>query len=852
VPIVLALLIVAVAVRCVQPSPPASTLEGVARMLGDASSTTVQPSAFVWEASRGLLADLFLGRRALFTGSPKAGGPRDLFRATVRVSPEGHPISVVRTVNLTSSPLGDVHPLVARGRYAAFAMNAYDAVQQVTLLDLEGEKINGDRLIDRAMARLTNWQQSGATEGLGQTDVTMSQPCAGASLSLDDRVLTIAPGTGQERFCVDLATGEVVGGAGADRAGATSMQVPHLTKPPVIWAVDTVRAWTGPEPIAWLEEKVFDVKDRFKRLAYFGLSGPQEEPSLAVVSAAPPRPAPPRTLGADGMVDQAPWPPAAIPSMWKDPAPDEGKWEPVKHAFLKRTHVRGAKEEAPPYFYTTFVRTDPKRPYSKVLLIAMDSRQLQLGMEGGIEDPKPLTGAHGEGRIPRDPAVLSRVVGAFNGAFKTTHGEYGMMVNRRVLLPPRAGGATVLVKADSRAAFGTWPASTTIPDDVISFRQNLEPLVDDGKVNPSGRTQWGFQLPGTSMLTHRSGLCVTDAGHMIYAWGAEVSAITLGAAMASAGCVYGIHLDMNPHHTAFSFVDVRDVTKKDYDAKILTPEMETLPERFLIWSPKDFFYLTLREFDPPSVKGAQIDVDDGSQPPPAWAPAFFRASIEESGVPVRILGIAPGRARFRVRAGTRAANDDPSDDLPTTLEAAEAKQVLAAVGLGNAAKANPLGIRLGTASRDSFGGEAVLVAGPDTDLKLLAPSPRRAVPAGVDAIELPALKAAGAVAPLASVRSSMRKRGAICVSGTGFTWIAQATASIDEPLVRALEKLGCETIASLDRGAHEPAFTARAGSSTPPLDRYEQAVMYVLARPLPPGAERWGAGSPTAPAVPVR
>jgi len=89
-------------------------------------------------------------------------------------------------------------------------------------------------------------------------------------------------------------------------------------------------------------------------------------------------------------------------------------------------------------------------------------------------------------------------------------------------------------------------------------------------------------LPGTSMLTHRSGLCLTNTGHMIYAWGAEVSAPTLGTAMMLAGCSYALHLDMNPHHTAFAFLDIREPTKRDYDAKILTPEMEVMPERFIL------------------------------------------------------------------------------------------------------------------------------------------------------------------------------------------------------------------------------------------------------------------------------
>jgi hypothetical protein len=87
----------------------------------------------------------------------------------------------------------------------------------------------------------------------------------------------------------------------------------------------------------------------------------------------------------------------------------------------------------------TFVRLDDERPYTRVLLVAMDMRQLELGMQAGVEDPVPLVGPRGDGRIPRTPGLLPRVVGAFNGAFKTEHGAYGMAVDGRVLLPPQPG-----------------------------------------------------------------------------------------------------------------------------------------------------------------------------------------------------------------------------------------------------------------------------------------------------------------------------------------------------------------------------------------------------------------------------
>ena len=118
--------------------------------------------------------------------------------------------------------------------------------------------------------------------------------------------------------------------------------------------------------------------------------------------------------------------------------------------------------------------------------------------------------------------------------------------------------------------------------------------MEDGKVSPSGRTQWGWQLQGTSMLTERSGICVSAGGHLYYLWGDEASAATLGKAMLLARCTYGIHLDMNPHHTGFVFANVRSVAPRDYEARLLTPLMEIWPERYLEYSPKDFFYLMLR------------------------------------------------------------------------------------------------------------------------------------------------------------------------------------------------------------------------------------------------------------------
>ena len=98
--------------------------------------------------------------------------------------------------------------------------------------------------------------------------------------------------------------------------------------------------------------------------------------------------------------------------------------------------------------------------------------------------------------------MYKRVAAAFNGAFKTEHGHYGMMVHKRVLLPRSRRRPRVVVLDDGRVGFGTWGADKVagiagVADDaIVSFRQNLEALIDHGQVNPTGRNLWGFTLPG--------------------------------------------------------------------------------------------------------------------------------------------------------------------------------------------------------------------------------------------------------------------------------------------------------------------------------------------------------------------
>jgi hypothetical protein len=815
-------------------------LGSLAAALGRAAGgARVAPEDVRWEPSRGALADLAEGRRLLFLARREGDDTRDVWRARARVSPDGSVLGVVDATDLTNTPLGDDHELVLLGTRAAFATRAYGQEQSVTVLDLEGEGSQNKTTAagDRAMAALTNYQRTGALAGVGRLDVTFDSPGRAAGLRIDDAGVDVTLYGGDPRLPatvtkarVDFGRGDLSPAVGGMHADASI----HLPKRFSHWLVDTMRAvtWIGPAPIAWVEDQALSARDSYRRMAF---SSHGSATDVVAQADAPP----PALDASQASVEEAHWPPPRIASIWKSAEKGEGDWAPPDVPWIRR--VPGAAADAPAAFFETYVRPDPERPYSKVLLVAMDMRQLDLDMEAGVEDPEPLTGPPGPGRIPRDPAVYRRVAAAFNGAFKTDHGHYGMMVHKRVLLPPVPSSATIVVLNDGRVGFGTWGASAKvggivgIDDDAIaSFRQNLDALVDRGLVNPTGRNLWGFTLPGKGAQTERTGLCVTTAGHLVYAWGDDLNATSLAKAMSMAGCDYALHLDMNPYHTGFLFAEIDDFSGKKYRSQLLTSAMSIPVDRYLQFSPKDFFYAMVHDPTPPPVGGATPWVaDEGAQPPPRWLPGIWTAREGE----VQLVDVEAARATWRIRAGV---NDARAASPLREITGDEARHVVLAAGMGVAPDRRPLGLatdgRLTMAMR---GGADLGVLRVDGNGALAIERFEDAAPIGPhdDLAELPLVVWEGKRVGGTS-QGPPEMRAAAGITPTGRVLFARGSAG-EGSLADALIAAGCTRAVLLDRGSRGGAFVDRAGTDHPPRARYDESVLYAVGLPLRPRAFRF-------------
>jgi len=814
-------------------------LEGVARLLGGAIGGVVKPEELIWEPGHGVIEELLVGRRVLFLGKTEGGSARDLYRARVRVTFDGQPLSVGSLHNVTDTPVGDDAALEARGDRATFATLAFGRIQGLSVLDLSGipRSDRPEKLFDRVLLAINSYQATGSFAGLGRTNIVLDQPAESAKLTLAPPNLEIDFGGVGRVLHYQTEQRALRTLDGAEPVAVRAVPEVHVPKPLVLWLVDTVRAEVGPEPIAWLENKVFGAKDSLKR-ASFALFTPKaasalkSESSEQVVA---------KVLdGSDFEHAADSWPPPSVPSIWKDPKPGEGQWAPVSYGFLKPMRGLPADAKPPAYFYRTVIRPDPERPYSELVLIAMDMRQLELGMQAGYEDPKPTTGAPGEGHIPQDPAVYSRVVGTFNGAFKTQHGAYGMMVNKRVLLPPVVGGATVIVTNSSAVGLGSWPRSDGIPPEIASFRQNLDPLVEDGVANPTGRRLWGWQLEGTSVMTQRTALCVTAAGHLYYAWGEEIDGPTLGKALRQAGCSYAMHLDMNPAHAGFVYTDVVNPKKAEYHLKLADDRMTIPPEKFVRWSAKDFFYVTVRDAIPHDASGLTWAVDGGTQPPPSFLPGVYSSQLTLGSVQVELLSFEPGHVEFQFRAGSREPVSASAPGLKNSLDDATEHRVLAAIGLGHTTESTRYGFAFGSeATLPLRTGYATVVLSPSATPRIEAPGVTPTLSANEEAVQLPLLVENGKLEPRARERGDMRHRAALCVAPSERLIVASATHDTSDTLAAALLRVGCTRVVELDRGSHHPAFLQRAGTPTPPLASHETSVLYALGRPMQALAFRW-------------
>ncbi|WP_437581748.1 hypothetical protein [Sorangium sp. So ce887] len=602
----------------------------------------------VWvDPPRGGFRPLGVTARAVARGARRdadRGEPTDLYLVDTRLSPEGVLLDVSGIHNLTETSSADESkPVLRRDALAYISRPLIEAASPtVHVLDLGGRELPGGAdwpLVERLQHALTNWQATGRLRGIGRRTFAID-PAPAEDLAAEDPGVEDpgaaepdggsrrAPNAGDVAIALEDDSAVVVRAAGREarlplhgadaplpawiRAEAFETARPGNF---VTWAVDRVRFVIGDAAMQTVKAVAFTALDFVLRNkeAVTGDTGAEDIASDLGKSALDP---PVRQSPIDPEIG---WPPSPL-DPWVTPAlPGEGQWNPQGgDAFVRKL------DGLPPAFMTTYMRADRSRKATRVYVALWDPRQVELHMMAGTVEPKGATGEAGPGLIPRTPEVMKRVVAASNAGFQAMHGEFGMMADGVVYLPPKPYAATVAVRRDGSTVFGTWSEDETIPEWMLSFRQNMTVMVQDEKWNPFGRTWWGGTPPGWADKTHtvRTGICLTRERFVAYFYGADVSPEALSQAMIQARCAYGIALDMNAGHSGLEFYHVAPSGELPALGRPLQGEWEAEGEvsglsgyrfrgrrlirgmglmnfpRYIRREARDFFYMTLRHLLP--------------------------------------------------------------------------------------------------------------------------------------------------------------------------------------------------------------------------------------------------------------
>jgi hypothetical protein len=630
------------------------------------------PGGVVWLGGPTGVMGAMAGRaRALVRAHPR-GEPLDLYLLTARLSPEGVLLDSDAPFDITRTSGVDEGPPIVRGSLVAYTTSLDGIVTAVHTLDLAGapaKSYEDFTKTQRWQTELTNLQQTGLPHGIAHQTFVLDPPAKEVPLAwLDDGILE-ARSDGR-RIVLDVPHGLATEGSGWIRPVTEERARPGNL---VTWSVDRVRqmSWFGDTRMQWVKAIVFTALDLALRVrsSVVDTSASEVENDLGGVNTGtlPQVPAQPDP--------ETGWPPAPMKPLLSPPLPGEGQWIALDHdPFI--TKLPGV--QAP--FVTSFIRTDKDRKDTRVYVTLWDPRVVALHMQAGTVEPVSASGEGGPGQIPRAPEVMKRVVAGFNGGFQAMHGEYGMQADGILYLPPKPYGATVLELRDGTTAFGAWPPSFTVPDEVLSFRQNLTAIVENGRWNPWGRYWWGGTPPGwqDNIHTTRSGICLTTESFVGYFYGIDIGPEALGAGMLAARCAFGIHLDMNPGLAGFEFYDVepqstfrplgrplqadweyegtiRDLPDLRVRARRMTRSMvEVNFPQYIHREARDFFYLTLR----PLVPGADLDVASPSQPDEG---AFRVKGLPQHGFP---YAIATTSVRLTGEVRARVLRVDPRTVVP--------------------------------------------------------------------------------------------------------------------------------------------------------------------------------------------
>ena len=269
-------------------------------------------------------------------------------------------------------------------------------------------------------------------------------------------------------------------------------------------------------------------------------------------------------------------PPSVAPLI--SPAlPGEGVWRAA----------RASGQAHPPVLLAT-LRDQPEYPRTVVGLAWINTAQTQLTLNPGRVEPS-IELPRGAMEVPRERRA--RLLATFNSGFKLSDDHSGYVLGGRTYAPMQNGQATLVGYANGQVDVIDWRSGPVAPASVSFARQNLPLIVDNGAptANVTDTHAWGATV-GNATLVWRSGVGVDRAGNLIYAAGNDQTVSSLAGALARAGAVRAMELDINSYWVNF----ITYAAPGAEGPANLLPGMERSASRYLEPDDRDFFAVYAR------------------------------------------------------------------------------------------------------------------------------------------------------------------------------------------------------------------------------------------------------------------
>jgi hypothetical protein len=236
----------------------------------------------------------------------------------------------------------------------------------------------------------------------------------------------------------------------------------------------------------------------------------------------------------------------------------------------------------PPVLLTTF-RSDPEYPQFVAGVAWIDSSRTKLDYVPGLAEPPEIPN-RGPAEVPT--GRRKRLVATFNGGFPLETSNAGLVYRGETVESMVNGIATLVEYRDGRIDIVKWGHGPTPGAHVLFAKQNLPPIIFEGKLNPnlSDGPEWGATV-NNAVRVWRSGLGMDSHGNLIYAAANYQTVESLAKILQRAGAVRALELDINEDWT--SFITYRHPGAGE-PANLL-PEMFRPDTRYLTPDERDFF-----------------------------------------------------------------------------------------------------------------------------------------------------------------------------------------------------------------------------------------------------------------------